>query len=148
MKKEVSKIKQIIEKYNISFKNEKELTKWINKLNETEYNNLLRLEIDPKEITFSKEFLINKDLLNKKDYPLRIEAMSKIQCPSDCTHLMNNLMRKEFNVTRNSFKEIRKALQKAHPNMKYDDILAFLKKAINPKTERTFFILYLRFSKI
>lgn len=44
------------------------------------------------------------------------------------------LMRKEFNVTRNSFKEIRKELQKAHPNMKYDDILDFMKKAINPKT--------------
>lgn len=106
MKKEVSKIKQIIEKYNISFKNEKELTKWINKLNETEYNNLLRLEIDPKEITFSKEFLINKDLLNKKDYPLRIEAMSKIQCPSDCTHLMNNLMRKEFIDSKNYFLDL------------------------------------------
>lgn len=44
------------------------------------------------------------------------------------------LMRKEFNVARNSFKKIRKELQKAHPNMKYDDILDFMKKAINPKT--------------
>ena len=106
MKREVSRIKHIIEKYNISFKNEKELNKWINKLNETEYNNLLKLEIDPKEISFPKEFLINKDLLNKKDYHLRIEAMSKIKCPSDCKHLMNLLMNKEFIDSKNYFLDL------------------------------------------
>ena len=106
MKKEVSKIKQIIEKYNISFKNEKELIKWINKLNDTEYNNLINLEVEPKEITFNKEILINKDLLNKKDYNLRIQAMSKIKCPSDCKHLMDVLVKEEFLNSKNYYLDI------------------------------------------
>lgn len=96
MKKEVSRIKEIINKYNIQFKNEKELIKWVNKLNETQYNNLLQLEINPNEITFDKEMLINKDLLNKEDYITRVKALSYIKCPSECDHLMNVLVKPEF----------------------------------------------------
>ena len=106
MKKEVSKIKQIIKKYDISFKNEKELIKWINKLSDIEYNNLLKLDIDPTEITFDKQLLINKELLNKEDYILRIQAMSRIKCPSDCIHLMNVLVKPEFLNSKNYYLDL------------------------------------------
>ncbi len=103
MKKDVSKVKSIIEKYNISFKNEKEINKWINKLSDQEYNNLISLEIDPNEMTFDKNYLINKDLLNMTDYKIRVEAMSKIKCPPDCRHLLSVIVDKEFLNSKNYY---------------------------------------------
>lgn len=103
MKKDVSKIKLIIEKYNVSFNSEKELNRWIKKLNDTEYNNLISLEIKPEEMNFDKNYLINKDLLNMKDYKTRVEAMSKIKCPLDCKHLLSIIVDKEFLNSKNYY---------------------------------------------
>lgn len=106
MKKEVSKIKEIINRYNINFKTEKELIKWIKKLNDKEYNNLLQLDINKSDITFDQNNLINKDLLNKDDYIKRVEAMCKIKCPQDCKHLMNVLFKKEFLDSKNYYLDL------------------------------------------
>lgn len=80
MKKET--IKQIIEqmeKYELteSFPYDKEFEVWVLKLNSTQVNNFLSLDIDIEEIRNVKNLLINNNLLNCEDYKQRVEAISK-----------------------------------------------------------------------
>ena len=45
MKKDISKVKSIIEKYDLDFNNDKEIIKWMNKLNDVEYNEIALLSL-------------------------------------------------------------------------------------------------------
>ena len=69
MKVDIELIKSILSKYEITkFKNDRELVRWIDQLNETQYNNLLKLTIDPQELDFDHNLLLDTNLLNYKDY--------------------------------------------------------------------------------
>lgn len=104
MKKDLSKIKSFIEKYNIKcFNNEKEIRRWISKLSQSGYDKLTKLTIDPKEIEFDSELLINKDLLECKDYHIRVEAMSKIKNCKECKHLLKQLCLPKFLNSKNYY---------------------------------------------
>ena len=79
MKVDIELIKSILSKYEITkFKNDRELVRWIGQLNETQYNNLLKLTIDPQELDFDHNLLLDSNLLNYKDYEFRVLGMSKI----------------------------------------------------------------------
>ena len=94
MKKET--IKQIIEqmeKYELteSFPYDKEFEVWVLKLNSTQVNNFLSLDIDIEEIRNVKNLLINNNLLNCKDYKQKVEAISKLKNGNGCWHLFSNI---------------------------------------------------------
>ena len=72
-------LKQIIEqikKYELteSFSDVDEFKKWASKLNSTQINNFLSLDIDFEEISELKHLLIDSDLLNCQDYKKRVLA--------------------------------------------------------------------------
>ena len=65
MKVDIELIKSILSKYEITkFKNDKELSRWLSQLNEMQYNNLLKLTIDPQELDFDHNLLLDTNLLN------------------------------------------------------------------------------------
>lgn len=89
---------KILEKYNfeISSKSKKEIEKWFNSLNQTQKNNFLSLNINPEDIKFDKNILINNDLLNKDDYLKRVNAIISIDNADGWYHLFDRLVTKEF----------------------------------------------------
>ena len=59
-----------IQKYHLenNFASQSELIKWLTTLKKKEISNFLNLDVNPEEIKFPKELLINKNLLNCLDY--------------------------------------------------------------------------------
>ncbi len=107
MKVDEKLIKDILSKYKITkFKNDKELSKWINQLNETQYNNLLKLSIDPEELDFDHNLLLNLELLNYKDYDFRVLGMSKIKGGKEIPHLFKRLCNPTFLKNKHYFLDL------------------------------------------
>ena len=109
MKKET--IKQIIEqmeKYELteSFPYDKEFEVWVLKLNSTQVNNFLSLDIDIEEIRNVKNLLINNNLLNCEDYKQRVEAISKLKNGDGCWHLFSNICKPNFLKSENFYKDL------------------------------------------
>lgn len=103
MNKDLTQLKNILKKYDIHFISEKEFKKWYRKLSDSEYENILKLDIDRNEIEFDTTLLINKNLLSCKDYPTRVFAMSKIKCPKEYNYLLNVLVSKDFLNSKNYY---------------------------------------------
>lgn len=104
MKKDLSKIKSFLERYNIKcFNSEKEIRRWFSKLSQSDYDKLTKLTIDPNEIEFDSELLVNRNLLECKDYHIRVEAMSKIKNCKECKHLLKHLCLPKFLNSKNYY---------------------------------------------
>lgn len=107
MKIDINKIKKIFEKYKITqFKNDKELSRWLKQLNKVQYNNLFKLTINPQEIDFDHNLLINLNLLNCEDYEYRILGMSKIKGGSEIPHLFERLCSPAFLSNKNYYLDL------------------------------------------
>ena len=109
MKKETLKriIKQI-KKYELteSFSDIEKFKDWISKLNSTQINNFLSLNIDLEEIKHLKRLLINTDLLNCEDYKQRVSAISTLKNGEGCWHLFDALCKPNFLKSKNFYKDI------------------------------------------
>ncbi len=91
-------IKKQLEKYELlnSFSSTEEMEEWIRELNDIEINNIINLEIDQEEIKFDKKLLLNKDLLNTKDYNKRVQALISIKNAEGWYHLFDKMLNSEF----------------------------------------------------
>ena len=104
MKVDIELIKSILSKYEITkFKNDRELSRWLSQLNETQYNNLLKLTINPEELDFDHNLLLDSNLLNYKDYEYRVLGMSKIKGGKKIPHLYKRLCSQSFLSSKNYF---------------------------------------------
>ena len=77
-------LKQIItqiRKYELTeeFENKEEFQKWISKLNNTQINNFLSIDIPFEEIKNINHLLINENLLNCHDYKQKVNALSTLK---------------------------------------------------------------------
>lgn len=109
MKKETLKrIINQIKKYELteSFSDIEKFKDWISKLNSTQINNFLSLDIDLEEIKNLKRLLINTDLLNCEDYNQRVSAISKLKNGEGCWHLFDALCKPNFLKSKNFYKDI------------------------------------------
>ena len=70
-----------LKKYELveSFNDMDEFKKWISRLNQTQIDNFLSLNIDLKEVREVRHLLINSDLLSCKDYKKRVDAISTLK---------------------------------------------------------------------
>lgn len=109
MKNEI--LKQIIEqikKYELTetFSDAEEFKKWASKLDKTQINNFLSLDMDLEEIKNLKSLLINLDLLNCKDYKQRVIAISTLKNGEGCWHLYDVLCKPNFLNSKHFYKDI------------------------------------------
>ena len=105
-------IKQL-KKYELDsfFENFDDMKKWIDSLTEVEKNSIINLDIDNEEIKFSKQFLLDRELLNIKDFPSKIKAITTLKNTENggCDHLLDNLFNKGFFESENFYKDIEMA---------------------------------------
>lgn len=87
-----------LEKYGLitAFSFEEEVEKWISKLNGIERQNILNLNINKEEMIFDKKLLLNKDLLNTRDYNERVKALVSIKNAEGSEHLFDRMLVPEF----------------------------------------------------
>lgn len=109
MKNEI--LKQIIsqiKKYDLAgtFSDIEEFKKWVSDLNNTQVNNFLSLDINLEEIRKLRHLLINKDLLNCKDYRKKVDAISTLKNGEGCWHMFNTLCKPNFLNSKNFYKDI------------------------------------------
>lgn len=97
-----------IKKYELTetFSDIEQFKDWISKLNSTQINNFLSLDIDLEEIKNLKHLLINTDLLNCEDYKKRVYAISKLKNGEGCWHLFDALCKPNFLKSKNFYKDI------------------------------------------
>lgn len=97
-----------IKKYDLTetFSDIEQFKDWISKLNSTQINNFLSLNIDLEEIKNLKHLLINTDLLNCEDYKKRVYAISKLKNGEGCWHLFDALCKPNFLNSKNFYKDI------------------------------------------
>ena len=88
-----------------------DMKKWIDSLNEVEKNSIINLDIDNKEIRFSLQFLLDRELLSIEDFPSKIKAITTLKNTENggCDHLLDNLFNKEFFKSKNFYKDIEMA---------------------------------------
>lgn len=93
-----SKIIKQLEKYNIlsQFESTQQLFKWILQLNDTQIQNFLSLNTDPKKIKFDSKLLIDDNLLNTRDYLKRVDTFVSIHNAEGWYHLFQNLVNPEL----------------------------------------------------
>ena len=94
-------LKQIIEqikKYELteSFSDSEAFKKWASKLNSTQINNFLSLDIDLEEIRELRHLLINEDLLSCQDYKKKVAAISTLKNGDGCRHLFSAICSPNF----------------------------------------------------
>lgn len=104
-------LKQIIsqiKKYELTetFVDIEQFKKWASKLNSTQINNFLSLDINLEEIKNLKKLLINSDLLNCKDYQQKIIALSTLKNGDGCWHLFDAICKPNFLKSKNFYKDI------------------------------------------
>ena len=109
MKNEI--LKQIISqirKYELieEFKDKEEFQKWISKLNSTQINNFLSLDIPLEEVKNINHLLINKNLLNCKDYKQKVNALSTLKNANGWEHLFERLCNPNFLNSKNFYQDI------------------------------------------
>lgn len=92
-----------IQKYHLenNFASQSELIKWLTTLKKKEISNFLNLDVNPEEIKFPKELLINKNLLNCLDYQEKIKEMMEIKNGDGCWHLFDRLCSPNFLNSKN-----------------------------------------------
>ena len=107
-KEELKKLFGQIRKYYLSetFDSVDEFEKWLSKLTSKQIRNFNSLEIDPNEILFPKDLLINYNLLSCDDYNKRVEAMSKLKNGDGCWHLFKRLCSLNFLNSKNYYKDM------------------------------------------
>ena len=106
-------LKQIInqiKKYSLleSFTDIESFDNWASHLNSTQINNFLSLDIELEEIKDLRHLLINKDLLNCKDYKKRVEAISTIKNTEGCVHLADAMFKPNFIKSKNFYTDLEK----------------------------------------
>ena len=104
-------LKQIIEqikKYELteSFSDIEAFKKWASKLNITQINNFLSLDIDLEEIRELRHLLINCDLLNCQDYKKKVAAISTLKNGDGCWHLFSAICSPNFLKSKHFYKDI------------------------------------------
>ena len=104
-------LKQIIEqikKYELTetFSDVEEFKKWASKLNGTQINNFLSLDIDLEEIRELRHLLINEDLLSCQDYKKKVAAISTLKNGDGCWHLFDAICRPNFLKSKHFYKDI------------------------------------------
>lgn len=104
-------LKQIIEqikKYELTetFSDVEEFKKWASKLNITQVNNFLSLDIDLEEIRELRHLLINCDLLSCQDYKKKVAAISTLKNGAGCWHLFDAICKPNFLKSKNFYKDI------------------------------------------
>lgn len=104
-------LKQIIEqikKYELTetFSDVEEFKKWVSKLNGTQINNFLSLDIKLEEIRELRHLLINCDLLNCQDYKKKVAAISTLKNGDGCWHLFSAICNPNFLKSKNFYKDI------------------------------------------
>lgn len=104
-------LKQIIEqikKYELTetFSDVEEFKKWASKLNSTQVNNFLSLDIDLEEIRELRHLLINCDLLSCQDYKKKVAAISTLKNGDGCWHLFDAICSPNFLKSKNFYKDI------------------------------------------
>lgn len=104
LKKLISQIKR----YGLTevFNNSKEFDRWLSKLNKKQLQNFNSLNIDPNQIQFPKNLLVNINLLNCSDYDKRIEAMLKLKNGDGCWHLFDRLCSLNFLNSKSYYEDI------------------------------------------
>lgn len=109
MKNEI--LKQIIsqiKKYHLdeTFSDVEQFKKWVSSLSDEQINNFLNLDIDYEEIKNINYLLINKDLLNCKDYIQKVFAIATLKNGDGCWHLFSYLCSPNFLRSKNFYKDI------------------------------------------
>ena len=109
MKQEI--LKQVItqiKKYELTelFKDKEKLQNWLSKLNDTQINNFLNLDLNPEEVQEVSSVLINLDLLNCEDYQKKVLAISTLKNTEGCWPLLERLCRPNFLKSKNFYKDI------------------------------------------
>lgn len=104
-------LKQIIEqikKYELTetFSDVEEFKKWASKLNSTQVNNFLSLDINLEEIRELRHLLINYDLLSCQDYKKKVAAISTLKNGDGCWHLFDAICKPNFLKSKNFYKDI------------------------------------------
>ena len=104
-------LKQIIDqikKYELTetFSDVEEFKKWASKLNSTQINNFLSLDIDLEEIRELRHLLINCDLLSCQDYKKKVAAISTLKNGDGCWHLFDAICKPNFLKSKNFYKDI------------------------------------------
>lgn len=104
-------LKQIIiqiKKYELteSFSDVENFKEWASKLNSTQINNFLSLDIDSEEIRELRHLLINSDLLNCEDYKQKVTAIATLKNGDGCWHLFDTLCKPNFLRSKNFYKDI------------------------------------------
>ena len=112
----IENISKQLEKYELLyiFSSQEEIQKWIIELNDIERENLLNLNIDREKIKFSTTLLLNKELLNTRDYNQRVQILTSIKNAEGYYHLFTNLLKPEFLQSQKFYQDI-ETLKKA-PN--------------------------------
>jgi len=107
-KEDLKKTLRQIKKYELTknFKDNEEFDNWLKKLTQKQIKNLNSLNIEPNEIKFPKELIINENLLNCDDYLKRITAMINIKNGEGCWHLFDRLCNKEFLESKNYYQDM------------------------------------------
>lgn len=109
MKPEILKlIINQIKRYNLtnSFEDKEQFENWLFELNTNQINNFLSLDVNPTEIKFEPEILINKDLLNCEDYNKRVAAIMSLKNGKGCWHLFRTLCKPNFLKSDKFYKDI------------------------------------------
>ena len=105
---ELKKVIRQIRKYDIedAFDTPKDFDKWIKRLSAKQINNFINLTIDPNEIHFPTNLLLDGDLLNCDDYSKRIDAMAKLKNADGWYHLFDNLCSPNFLNSENYYEDM------------------------------------------
>ncbi len=104
-------LKQIIsqiKKYELadSFSSAEKFKKWVSKLNNTQINNFLSLDINLEEVKNFKNILVDTNLLNCKDYKEKVAAISTLKNGQGCWHLFDAICTPSFLKSKNFYKDI------------------------------------------
>lgn len=104
-------LKQIIEqvkryKLSSSFVDTLEFQKWILKLNSTQIENFLSLDIELEQVKDIRHLLINNDLLNCKDYKQKVATIATLKNGEGCWNLYQNICSPNFLKSKNFYKDI------------------------------------------
>ena len=93
---------------NQNFDSEEDMIKWIKKLTKKKKDNILNLNINPKNIMFDSMLLVNKNLLSTDDYNERVKLLASINNADGWYHLFDRLLEKKFLYSEKFYSDIEK----------------------------------------